>query len=169
MHRSPMRRMTASAALLVAGMVAAAPAGAQTINETQPGGVENRPSLDGMRAVAPPPAAGARSFSAPKPQAPIGTLAPSSARKAADMKSEAGKPDAAKGGADAAKGGAKADDKTDAGGAKKSKKRSAGPKAAAPAAEMERSPAAPGSSMPQPRGPNETIPGGVERAPGNAQ
>lgn len=146
------------AAMLVASAGTASIGFAQTVNESIPGGVENRPSSDGLRggaarSMSPPPAAATRGM--PKPIAPPSAAAAAPVSAGAKATTE----DANSGGSGGASGG--------------KKKKSAPLKSAPPV--MERAPAAEapassrGATMPRPIRPDESIPGGVERSPGNSQ
>lgn len=118
---------------------------AQSVNETLPGGVEHRPgegSLGSTRSAAP------RAITPPPP-------APAAAMPTPQSATDAAKP---------------APPAAPAAETKKSKKSAPRTLERAPAAgappqgEMERTPA-----IPRPKGPDESIPGGAERSPGNTQ
>ena len=153
--------LAATAAVAVAGEPRAAHAGAgdassaplrlaQSVNETLPGGVEHQPgdaASEKTRSAAP------RALKAlPPPPAPV----PAGAAMTAPTGS--GKADAAK---------------SSTGAGKKASKKAAPGKTEPPT--LERAPAtsapAPGSvrGAPRPIRPDDSIPGGAERSPGNAQ
>lgn len=123
---------------------------AQSVNETLPGGVENRPggtdkAFGSTRGIRSAP----RAITAPPAPQPS---AGSSAAGAADF-------DAAKPNTDGKRS------------TKKAAPAKSAPYAVERAPEAERAPAgaARGDGLPRPIRPDESIPGGAERAPGNAQ
>lgn len=156
--------LTAAAVLLAATAAATASAAepaerplrlAQSVNETLPGGVERAPS-DTSRSAAP------RALKAMPP--------PSPAPAAAAMPQAPGSTGSAK----ASGGPVEKSDSGKSSGGKKAKKAAPVRGAAPPTTERAPSldapsPAPRSTGVPRPMQPDESIPGGAERSPGNAQ